>query len=153
MTKVLIAIDYNPVSEEVAEKGYALAKRLDAEICLLHILNEVGFYEPHYPTFLGYEGYTAFVGPDFDLSTEMRNIAEDFLKKAAEHLGDPRVSTHLAEGDTSKTLLSYAEEWEADVIVMGTHSHSTLEKLLLGTVAEKVIEKTQVPVYLVPIKK
>ena len=153
MKKVLIAIDYNPVSEKVAEKGYELAKKLNAEVCLLHILNDVGFYEPQYPSFLGYDGYTAAVGPDFDVALEMRNIAEDFLEKAAAHLGDENIKTHLAEGDTAKTLLSYAEEWNVDMIVMGTHSHSTLEKLLIGTVAEKVIEKTPVPVYLVPVKK
>ena len=153
MKKVLIAIDYNPVSEKVAEKGYELAKNQNAEVCLLHIMNDVGFYEPQYPSFLGYDGYTAAVGPDFDVALEMRNIAEDFLQKAAAHLGDEGIKTHLAEGDTAKTLLSYAAEWNADVIVMGTHSHSTLEKLLMGTVAEKVIEKTKIPVYLVPVKK
>lgn len=151
MKKVLIAIDYNPVSEKVAEAGYDLAKNLDAEVCLLHVLDDAGFYAHQYPTFMGYDGYSG-MGPDLDLALEMRNIAEEFLEKAKTHLNDPRVHTHLAEGDTAKTILSYAEEWGANVVVMGTHSHSTLEKLLMGTVAEKILEKTEVPVYLVPIK-
>jgi len=36
---------------------------------------------------------------------------------------------------------------------MGTHSHSALEKLLMGTEATKVLEKTEVPVFMVPVKK
>jgi nucleotide-binding universal stress UspA family protein len=153
MKKVLIAIDFNPVSEKVAEKGYELAKNMDAEVCLIHILSDVGYYGARYPSFLGYDGYSATIGPDFDLAIEMRGIAEEFLEKAAEHLNDPRVKTKLAEGGTAKTLLQYAEEWQADLIVMGTHSHSVLEKLLVGTVTEKVLEKTSIPVYLVPVKK
>jgi nucleotide-binding universal stress UspA family protein len=152
MKKILIAIDYNPVSEKVTEKGYELAKKLNAEVCLIHVLDDVGFYGAQYPTFMGYDGYTG-VGPDFDVALEMRNIAEDFLDKAKKHLNDPQIKTHLAEGDTGKTIMAYGEEWGADMLVMGTHSHSVLEKLFLGTVAQKILEKTKIPVYLVPVKK
>ena len=152
MKKVLIAIDYNPVSEKVAEKGYELAKTMDAEVCLVHVMDSAGFYETQYPTFMGYDGYTA-VGQNVDMAMEMENIAEDFLQKAAEHLNDPTVKTRLIEGDTAKALLEYAEEWGADLLVMGTHSHSVLEKLLMGTVAEKILEKTKIPVFMVPVKE
>ena len=152
MKKVLIAIDYHPVSEKVAEAGYELAKSLNAEVCLLHVLDDVGFYGTQYPTFMGYDGYSG-MGPDIDLAMEMRNIAEEFVEKAKNHLNDERVSTHITEGETAKTILAYAEEWGANVLVMGTHSHSTLEKLLIGTVAEKILEKTKTPVYLVPVNK
>lgn len=152
MKKVLIALDYHPVSEKVAEAGYVLAQNLDAQVCLLHVLNSVGFYGTQYPTFMGYDGYSG-MGPDLDLALEMRNIAEEFIEKARTHLNDERVSTHIADGDTAATILNYAEEWGADVLVMGTHSHSALEKLLVGTVAGKIIEKTTTPLYLIPIKK
>ncbi len=152
MKKVLIALDYHPVSEKVAETGYELAKNMNAEVCLLHVLDDVAFYSAEYPTFLGYEGYPG-IGPDFNVAQEMHNIARDFLSKAAGHLDDEKVQTHLAEGDTAKTLLAYAEEWKADLIVMGTHSHSALEKLFMGTVAQKILEKTKIPVYMVPVKK
>ncbi|MEG9326705.1 universal stress protein [Salinimicrobium catena] len=152
MKKVLVAIDYNPVSEKVANAALELAGSMDVEICLLHVLAEVSYYGADYPTFLGYDGYTA-MGPDLNMAMEMRKVAEEFLEKAAGHLDHPSVSTHLTEGDTAGAILEYAEEWNADLIVMGTHSHSVLEKLLMGTVAEKVLEKTKVPVYMVPVKK
>lgn len=151
MKKVIIALDYHPVSEKVAEKGYELAQTMNAEVCLVHVLDDVAFYSAQYPTFLGYEGYPG-IGPDFNVAMEMQNIAKDFLQKAAAHL-DGNVSTYLAEGETAKALLAYAEEWQADLIVMGTHSHSALEKLFMGTVAQKVLEKTKIPVYMVPVKK
>ena len=151
MKKVLIAIDYNPVSEKVAQKGYELAKNLNAEVCLMHVLDDVGFYGAQYPTFMGYDGYSG-MGPDLDVAMEMQNIAKEFMQSAKNHLNDPNVKTYLAEGLTAKSILNYAEEWGANLLVMGTHSHSVLEKLFLGTVAEKILEKTNIPVYLVPVK-
>lgn len=152
MKKVLIAIDYNPVSEKVAKAALELVSSLDVDICLIHVLAEVSYYGTDFPTFMGYDGYTG-MGPDFNMALEMRKVAEEFLEKAAEHIDHPSVTTHLAEGDTANAILDYATEWKADLIVMGTHSHSALEKLLMGTVAEKVLEKTRVPVYMVPVKK
>ena len=152
MKKVLIAIDYNPVSEKVAEEGHKLAKQLGAKVCLMHVIADVTYYSNQYPTFMGYQGYTG-MAENLNMASEMQNMAEDFLKTAAKHLQDPSVTTHMAEGDTGKAILNYADEWNADLIVMGTHSHSKLEKLLIGTVASKVLEKTKIPVHLIPVKE
>lgn len=152
MKKVLIAIDYNPSSQKVAESGYELAKLMGAEVCLIHVMSEMAHYGMRYPTFMGYEGYdTGAV--DVEMINEMQKVTEDYLKSAARHLNDPDVITHLAEGDAANVLLEYSEQWNADLLVMGTHSHSALEKLLMGTVASSVLEKTNIPVYMVPVKK
>lgn len=152
MNKVLIAIDYNPSSQDVAESGHKLAKLMGAEVCLLHVMSDAAHYGMRYPTFMGYEGYS--VGAfDANMVQEMYSISEDYLKSAAKHLNDPNVTTHLTEGDAARAILDYADEWNADLIVMGTHSHSKLEKLLMGTIASSVLEKTKIPVYMVPIKK
>ena len=133
MKKVLIAVDYNPHSEIVVQQGYELAKTMDAQICLVHVLAEVHYYGMNYPAFMGYEGYNE-MQVDIEISSQLRKVAEDFLKTAADHLNDPAVTTHLAEGNTASALLDYAEEWQADLIVMGTHSHSVLEKVMMGMV-------------------
>lgn len=151
MEKILIAIDYNPVSEKVAEAGYKLAQKLGARVCLVHVVADVSYYSTQYPTFMGYDGYG--MSADLNVASEMRKYAEEFLETAASHLNDPTVTTFLAEGDAPEAILDYAKEWRADLIVMGTHSHSALEKLLVGTVASKVLEKTEVPVHMVPVKK
>lgn len=152
MKKVLIAIDYNPSSQKVAETGHELAKLMGAEVCLIHVMSEMSHYGMRYPTFMGYEGYDPGA-VDLEMINEMHKVTEDYLKSAASHLNDPNVITHLAEGDAANVLLEYSEQWNADVLVMGTHSHSALEKLLMGTVASKVLEKTNIPVYMVPVKK
>ncbi|MCB7480140.1 universal stress protein [Christiangramia sediminis] len=152
MKKVLIGIDYNPNSEGVVRKGYELAKKLGAEVCLIHVLADVSYYGVNYPSFMGYEGYNE-MAVDLNVISELREVARDYVETAAKHLNDPGVTTHMAEGPTSAAILNYAEEWNADMIVLGTHSHSVLEKVLMGTTASHILEKTKIPVYLIPIKK
>lgn len=152
MKKVLIAIDYNPSSQKVAESGHELAKLMGAEVCLIHVMSDVAHYGMRYPTFMGYEGFDPGA-VDVEMVNEMNKVTEDYLSSVADHLNDPSVITHLADGDAANVLLEYSEEWNADLLVMGTHSHSALEKLLMGTVASKVLEKTKIPVYMVPVKK
>ncbi|WP_417443929.1 universal stress protein [Joostella sp.] len=151
MERVLIAIDYNPTSEEVVKKGYQLAKKLGAEVCLMHVISNLQYYGIQYPSFMGYD--TMNIPYDPSIQDEMKNVAKDFLDTATKHLNDSTISSHIAEGDTADEVLEYAKEWDASLIVMGTHSHSTLEKILIGTVASSVLERTKIPVFMVPIKK
>lgn len=149
MKKVLITLDYNPNAEKVVQMGYELAQLMKAEICLLHVLSDVNFYGMQYEPFMGYEGYVFPI--DYEIQNEYVKVAQDYLEKTKSHLKGENISTHLAEGDTAKSILEYAEKWNADLIVMGTHSHGRLEKLFLGTVASDVLERTKIPVYMVPI--
>lgn len=149
MKKVLIALDYNPNSEKVVKMGFEMARLMNAEICLFHVLADVRYYGMQYEPFMGYEGYAFPM--DYNIQNEFVNVAKDYLEKTRQHLDYEYVSTHLAEGDTSRMVLEYAQEWDADLIVMGTHSHGALEKLFLGTVASSVLEHTTIPVYMVPV--
>lgn len=148
MKKVMIAIDYNPNSERVVSKGHELAKLMPAQVCLFHVLAEVRYYGMQYEPFMGYEGYAFPI--DYRIQEEYVKVAQDYLDKTVKHLGDDNIITHMAEGDTAQQILEYSKQWGADLIVMGTHSHSTLEKIFLGTVASSVLEKTKIPVYMVP---
>ncbi|WP_026450008.1 universal stress protein [Aequorivita capsosiphonis] len=151
MKKIMITLDYNPNSEKVVNMGNELAKLMKAEVCLFHVLAEVSYYGMQYEPFMGYEGYAFPI--DYRIQEEVVKVAQDFLDKTVTHLGGNNITTHLAEGDTAQKILEYAQEWNADLIVMGTHSHSTLEKIFLGTVASTVLEKTKIPVYMVPTGK
>ncbi len=150
MQRVLIAIDYHPTSEKVAEIGNNLAKQMNAEVCLLHVFTETKYYGVEFPTFLGYDSYN--VALNLEMQEEIKKVAENYLEKAAAHLGK-NIQTHLRVGETAEEILNYAKEWNADLIVMGTHSRSALEKLFMGAEATKVLEKTTIPVFMVPVKK
>ncbi|TQD40249.1 universal stress protein [Haloflavibacter putidus] len=150
MQRVLIAIDYHPSSEKVAEAGYELAKKMNAEVCLLHVFTETKYYGVEFPTFLGYDSYN--VALNMEMQSEIKKVAENYVEEAAKHLGK-NIQTQLKVGETAEEILKYSKEWKADLVVMGTHSRSTLEKLFMGTEATKVLENTTIPVFMVPVKK
>ena len=145
-----MAVDYNPTAQKVVEEGYNLAKMLKAEMCILHIMNNVQYYGIQYPSFMGFEAMN--LGYDVEMHDRMRTTAKEFLNSIVKHLKDDAIHTHIVEGDVADNILEYAKEWGADIIVMGTHSHSMLEKMLMGTVASSVLERTSIPVHMVPVK-
>ena len=151
MKKILICIDYNPTSELVADAGYELATNLNAEVCLLHVIADVQYYGVQYPTFMGYEGFDTEV--DLNIGREMLRVANNFLEIVRTHLDDPKIETKVLEGSTADVIIEYGSQFNADIIVLGTHSHNILEKIFIGDVASKVLKNTKVPVYMVPTKK
>ena len=94
MKKVLIALDYDPTAQKVAEKGYLLAKSLKAEVILLHVIKASAHYSTpgHFPI-MGYTGYVD-VGPTVLESAEgLRNASLNYLDKIRQHLGDKSIQT------------------------------------------------------------
>ncbi|WP_417888015.1 universal stress protein [Zunongwangia sp.] len=152
MDKILVTLDYHPNSEKVAVAAYELAKKMNAELRFLHVLGEISQYGVDYTGFLGYEGYTS-LGYNLETENELEKMAIEFLDTAKKQFSDDRISTALEIGAAEDGILRHAKKWGADLIVMGTHSHSTIEKILVGTVASKILEKTTIPVYMIPIKK
>lgn len=151
MNKVLIAVDYHPNAEKVVKAGYALAQTMNAKVCLLHVVTEFGYYNTQYPTFMGYD--LTDLGTNDKIRKDLLKVSEDYLTQIAKHLKDPEVETHTVEGESADTIMAYAKKWHAHVIVMGTHSHSFLDKILMGNVTLNVVEQTAIPIYLVPIKQ
>ena len=58
VTKVLIALDYNPTAQKVAEVGFSMAKSMNAEVILLHVITDPVFYSTSgYSPIMGFNGY------------------------------------------------------------------------------------------------
>ena len=154
MKKVLIALDYDPTAQKVAEAGFSLAKSLKAEVILLHVINESANYSTpgHFPI-MGYTGYVD-VSPTVLESTEgLRNASLQYLDKTRQHLGDKSIETLVADGGFAETILKSAKEVHADIIVIGSHSQKWLENILMGSVTEEVLKASSIPLYIIPTKK
>jgi nucleotide-binding universal stress UspA family protein len=154
MKKILIALDYHPTAEMVAEKGYALAKAINAEVVLLHVLADAVFYSSTmYDPIMGFGGYADLGIMPIEISDNAKKISHIFLDKTKNHLADENIQTLVAEGDTADTIIEAAKDLNADVIVMGSHSQKWLDHLLTGSVTEKVLQKTITALYIIPTKK
>jgi nucleotide-binding universal stress UspA family protein len=153
MKKILIAIDYNSTAQDVAEAGHSLARSMNAEVTLLHVVADYTYYSSlDYSPILGFDSFSNLGTLQNDTITELKTAAEDYLKAIKNHLGDSSVETLVKEGDTGDAILEAAAEIKPDVIVMGTHGRRGLEKILLGSVAEKVLRHSTVPMYIIPAR-
>jgi nucleotide-binding universal stress UspA family protein len=144
MKKVLIALDYAPTAQKVAETGFLLAKTMGAEVILLHTIIEIEYYSATYMN----------LGPlQMDSVVELTDKSQYFLNKIKRHLGDETIQTLVKESDVVDSILNTANELWVDVIVMGSHSRRWLEDILMGSITEKVLRHTTIPLFIVPTKK
>ncbi len=153
LNRVLIALDYNPSAQKVAEVGYSIAKTLGAECMLLHILSTPIIYTSvNYDPIMGFSGFEAL--ENYQLNSELLSkSAKKYLDKVKKHLGDSKIETIVKEGEFDQQIMETTKNYKADMIVMGTHSHQWLEKILVGSTAESIIQISQIPILVVPTNK
>lgn len=154
MKKVLIALDYNPTAQKVAETGFSLAKSLNAEVTLLHVITDPVFYTTSgFSPIMGYNGYVDVSPTVLDSADGLKNASLQYLDKTRQHLGDKTLQTLVKEGDFAETILETAKELHSDIIVIGSHSQKWLENILMGSVTEKILHASSIPLFIVPTKK
>lgn len=140
MKRILIAVDNGPTAEKVAAAGFEFGKAMQAEIALVSVVD------------------TAFMTSDSGLTpaelTEAvkNNSKEDQQQLIRKIFGEYKVRAFLEDGKASEVILEIAEEWNADVLVLGTHGRTGIAHALMGSVAEKVLRHSEIPVYIIPTR-
>ncbi|MBE0662410.1 MAG: universal stress protein [Bacteroidales bacterium] len=154
LDKVLIAIDYDPTAQKVAEVGYAMAKSMNnARVFLLHVIGDPVFYSSTaYSPIMGFTGYSDIGQLQLNIDEALEDATLQYLNKIKQHLGSEDIETIIEVGDFAESILKAANDLHADIIVMGSHSQKWLEKILVGSVTEKVLQLTEVPLLVVPTR-
>lgn len=153
MKKILIALDYSSAANRVAELGFELAEDMHANIVLVHILSDVTYYSSmNYSPITGFDNFNTMDIVQSSTREDLNDAATCFLKGFKEKFKKPDAELIIKEGDFADGILSATKESGADVIVLGTHSRRGLDKILMGSVAEKVLHKSDVPVYIIPVR-
>ncbi len=154
MKKVLIALDFDPSAQKVAESGFSIAKAMNAEVNLLHIISDPAYYSSaEHITIMGFAGSKNTLPLKSDNIDELKKIAQEFLDKTKEHLGDKTIKTLLKEGEFSESILTSAQDLHADLIVMGSHSRKVSSRRVMGSVTRKVLLRSSIPLLIIPTKK
>lgn len=154
MKKILIALDYNPSAEKIAEAGYALARATNAAVILLHVVADPVYYSNlDYSPIMGYSGFSSPEMLSLVDMDEIKKASLDFLEQSKKHLGDENISILVGEGDCADAILKAATDLNVDSIVMGTHSRRGLDKILMGSIAEKVLHHATVPMLIIPTRQ
>jgi nucleotide-binding universal stress UspA family protein len=151
MKKIMIALDYSNAALKVAETGFEFAKAMNAEICLVHCIPDISYYSMEYLPLAGFE--------DFGPADSFKNMADQkseailFLGAVAKHLGDQSIKIKVVEGAYYESLLEYASEYDADLIVMGSRGQHGLDRLIMGDVVSKVIQHARTQILIVPAER
>lgn len=154
MKNVLIALDYDPTAQIIAETGYELGKALEAQVTLLHVIsNEVYYSTRVYSPIMGFTGFTTDETADTSQIQNLKEAAYSYLEKTRNHLGDNNIRTMVKEGDFADNIIETGKLLNADMIVLGTHSRRWLEKIVMGSVTEKVMKESKLPLFIIPTRK
>jgi nucleotide-binding universal stress UspA family protein len=154
MKNILIALDYGPTAQKVAEIGFSLGENMDASITLLHVIANPAYYASTlYDPMMGFGGYMNLDLLQPDIIDELKATSLDFLERSKHHLNDDSIKTMVKEGGIGASILEAATEIHADIIVMGSHSHRWLENIIMGSITEHVLHHTAIPLFIIPVKK
>ena len=154
MKKVLIALDYSPTAQKVAETGFSLAKAMEAEVVLLHVISDPVYYSSlEYSPVMGFTGYMEMDPVQLDSVDGLKKASQQYLDNVKQHLGDITIQTIIGEGEFAEAIIKTAKKIHADGIVLGSHSRKWLENILMGSVTEKVLHLTSLPLIIIPTKR
>lgn len=143
MKTIVLPIDFSERSEYLIDEAVKFAKEINAKISLIHVAPlDIGFA-------IGDMGFQYF--PEIEKSEikeellqlnrlEQRIIAQDI---DCDHL--------LKQGEASSIILEFAEEKNADYIVIGSHGRSGMYDVFIGSLTKSITKKSSIPVLVVPI--
>ncbi|MBI5415874.1 MAG: universal stress protein [Candidatus Omnitrophica bacterium] len=137
---ILIPLENSPSDRVILDHIRPLAKHLHAELILVHVA----------------DGFAARLQDQLNLE-ESEEIKKDraYLQRCREELTKEglKVKTHLLAGEPPDQILTIADAEEVDLIAMSTHGHRLLQDFILGSVAENIRHRTNIPILMIRAAK
>jgi nucleotide-binding universal stress UspA family protein len=131
---VLVPVDFSENSKKILEAAGYFSEICQAQLHVVFVVQSFddysGFFVPHMPV--------------AKFEEEMVQAAEEKMKGFL--LGHNKIESKVLVGDVGEEIIRHAEESSMDLIVMGTHGYKGLEKVMFGSVAEKVVRSSPCPV-------
>jgi nucleotide-binding universal stress UspA family protein len=140
-SRILFPTDFSEFSNQAMETALAWARRFGADVHMLHVVT-VHNYDPFNPD-MGF--------PEVNIAGSLQDAAERQMAEFADEAATvgPTITREIRTGFSPwNEIVTSAADQEADLIIMATHGRKGLEKLFLGSTAEKVVEHTPCPVLL-----
>lgn len=137
--KILMPTDGSQEAEVAVDHAVNIASQYDAELHILYVV-DIGVNS-------SYDAVTELMS-QLESSAKMEEIgrkATESIRKTAEDSGI-ETSVSIRKGVPHKQINSYTEDEDIDMVVMSTHGRSGIDRMLLGSVFEKVLRSVDVPV-------
>lgn len=147
--RILVATDESECAKKALAHAHTIATINNSSVALVHVMEVTAQTNYVSDPLLGQQ---PIVVPD---ATEAQmEHAKDLLNEIAEQFSDLKeVYTFHRVGIPRQEILDVAAEWDADLIIMGTHGRTGFDHFLSGSVSESVVRRSLCPVLVVPCKK
>ena len=133
---ILVPTDGSTATTRAVDHAVELAEFHDATLHSLYVVNTATFAS--LPMESSFEGVASMLDREGE-------AALDSVDAAAEARGVP-TERNLVDGSPAREIVRYAEDAGCDLVVMGTHGRGGIDRLLLGSVTERVVRASNVPV-------
>jgi len=136
--KILIPTDFSETANKAMEHAVSMAKLLDSEITLLHVVSTFAF-RVNLPEAEVDESQNARLSTA--VGTKLNQIAEEIRNKEG-----VKVNTLISTGRIREEVVRIADEVDADIIIIGTHGVSGLREFFMGSNAFRIVSDASCPV-------
>ena len=139
--RILFPVDLSESSDKMIPYVQAVAKKFDSKI---HILFAARVFEYYSSMYVPYPSISSF-------ENEVIAGAEKRLYEFVdEHFSEfANTKSVVTAGDASEEIINYIEDQRIDLVIMGTHGRKGMDKIIFGSVAERVLKTSPVPVMVV----
>jgi nucleotide-binding universal stress UspA family protein len=145
--KILVPVDYSDHSRFVLERALELGVKLGGDVCIVHVWETQPKVPPHVKVTTP-EGRTCTIA---ELIQEEAEAAMAEFLRTVKSTGALAAPHKVLSGAAAEAIVREAESGKFDLIVMGTQGRGALGRLVLGSVAERVLRTSRVPVLAVPL--
>ncbi|MFQ5569557.1 MAG: universal stress protein [Rhodothermales bacterium] len=138
---LLVPVDFSKYARVALGHAKALGRLFNARLHLLHVIED-----QLHPAF-----YNTGIWSIYDVVPDIEEKAQAELERFFEETDGPEVEArfYVRQGHPAHEIVTFAQDQESSMIVMATHGLRGLEHFLLGSVAEKVVRRSSVPVFTV----
>jgi nucleotide-binding universal stress UspA family protein len=140
--KILIATDGSEYTKKAVDHGIELANNTGAKLHAIYVIDIKAYGFP----------LSASTEYTYSILRQEGDMAIKYVAERAEAAG-LEAEGIIVEGHPADEIIKYAEKNSIDLIVMGTLGKSGLDRFLMGSVADKVIRNSKIPVIAVPVKE
>lgn len=139
--KILFPVDLSETSPQLVSYVTMVAEKFEAEIHLLFVARV-------------FEYFTSIYVPHPSVDRFERDVVEGATQRLEEFRQEffkdyPATRSQVVSGDISDQILNYAQAENIDLIIMGTHGRKGIDKIVFGSVAERISKSARIPVLLV----
>jgi nucleotide-binding universal stress UspA family protein len=145
MKTILVPVDFSEVTDRVIDAAAALAERFESQVYLLHVADPP-------PDFVGYEPGPEYIRENAAAEYRKEHAALHELKGRFPEAED-RATALLIQGNAAEKIVEECGRLNADLIVIGSHGHGALYRILVGSVAETVLRQAPCPVLVIPARR